>query len=84
MTPFPLSLSPLIPILLLLPVFFRFADFSAKSIIYLFLKIYFVCLCVVRFSSNDIGNDAVPSFSGIADFSPDSATCSPPGILLPM
>ncbi|XP_015062929.1 protein CHROMATIN REMODELING 24 isoform X2 [Solanum pennellii] len=26
----------------------------------------------VRFSSNGIGNDAVPSFSGIADFSPDS------------
>ncbi|XP_004229292.1 protein CHROMATIN REMODELING 24 isoform X2 [Solanum lycopersicum] len=25
----------------------------------------------VRFSSNGIGNDAVPSFSGIADFSPD-------------
>lgn len=34
---------------------------------------FFVCLCVgvVRFSSNGIGNDAVPSFSGIADFSPD-------------
>ncbi|XP_055817953.1 protein CHROMATIN REMODELING 24 isoform X2 [Solanum dulcamara] len=33
----------------------------------------------VRFSSNGIGNDAVPSFSGIADFSPDSATYSPSG-----
>ncbi|XP_060217469.1 protein CHROMATIN REMODELING 24 isoform X1 [Lycium barbarum] len=28
----------------------------------------------VRFSANDIGNDAVPNFSGIADFSPEPAT----------
>ncbi|KAG5627637.1 hypothetical protein H5410_012855 [Solanum commersonii] len=33
----------------------------------------------VRFSSNGIGNDAVPSFSGIADFSPDSDSYSPSG-----
>lgn len=40
---------------------------------------------IVRFSSNDIGDDSVPNFSRIADFSPDSATkSSPSGIVLPM
>ncbi|KAJ8565534.1 hypothetical protein K7X08_008110 [Anisodus acutangulus] len=33
----------------------------------------------VRISSNVIGNDAVPNFSGIVDFSPDTATFSPSG-----
>lgn len=56
-----------------------FLNFSS-----LFIHIFCVCVGVVRFSSNGIGNDAVPSFSGIADFSPDSATYSPSGIPLPM
>lgn len=39
---------------------------------------------VVRVSSDAIGNHAVPSFSGIAGFSPDSSKSSASGIHFPL